>query len=165
MEEFSNIISEAFGKMKDIESTQAVAGVYTSQCAYQERSFENFIIVGLHTCGDLASTLLRVYCQCKNVVAVVLVGCCYMKLTHEMPGSEQPLANSSINCHSKDNSNCSSLKTLGFPMSKYLKSCSAHQQSYNGLEAACHALDQYHKKLLGKYYWTFIVDCYMCPNL
>lgn len=152
MEEFSDIISKAFGKMKDIEAQQAVIDVSSSQSAYQERSSENFIIVGLHTCGDLASTLLRVYSQCKNAVAVVLVGCCYMKLTHEMPGSEQPLVNSSMNCDGEDNRNCSCLKTLGFPMSKYLKSCSAHQQSYNGLETACHAMDQYHKKLLGKYY-------------
>ena len=44
---------------------------------------ENFIIVGLHTCGDLAPTLLRVFAQCENAIGLISVGCCYMKLSHE----------------------------------------------------------------------------------
>lgn len=40
-----------------------------------------FIIVGLHTCGDLAPTILRVYAQSRQVVGLLSVGCCYMKLS------------------------------------------------------------------------------------
>ena len=45
-----------------------------------------YILVGLHTCGDLASTLLRVYTQSNDVVGVLSVGCCFMKLS--CPGEE-----------------------------------------------------------------------------
>ena len=40
-----------------------------------------FILVGLHTCGDLAPTLLRVFAESATVVGVVSVGCCFMKLS------------------------------------------------------------------------------------
>ena len=54
-----------------------------------EKTKQRFIIVGLHTCGDLATTLLRVYTHCSNAVAIISVGCCYMKLTHENLNSDQ----------------------------------------------------------------------------
>ena len=39
-------------------------------------------LVGLHTCGDLACTILRVFDSAAEAVgAVVCVGCCYMHLT------------------------------------------------------------------------------------
>lgn len=40
-----------------------------------------FILTGLHTCGDLAATMLRVFVQSKKAVGLASVGCCYMKLT------------------------------------------------------------------------------------
>ena len=42
---------------------------------------DRFILVGLHTCGDLAPTILRVYVQSRQVVGLISVGCCYMKLS------------------------------------------------------------------------------------
>lgn len=42
---------------------------------------EKFILVGLHTCGDLGPTMFRVLSQCDQMVGLVSVGCCYMKLT------------------------------------------------------------------------------------
>lgn len=114
------------------------------QSSHNQKSCQNFLIVGLHTCGDLASTLLRVFTQCKNAVGIVLVGCCYMKLSHEVK-SGPPTAAQDMTGITKG-----SLKTLGYPMSEYLKSCASHRQSYNGLEAACHALGRYYKKLVGK---------------
>ena len=42
---------------------------------------EKFILVGLHTCGDLGPTMFRVLRQCDQMVGLVSVGCCYMKLT------------------------------------------------------------------------------------
>lgn len=44
---------------------------------------DSFILVGLHTCGDLSPTLLRTFVNCSEVRGIVLVGCCYMKLTCE----------------------------------------------------------------------------------
>ena len=37
------------------------------------------ILVGLHTCGELASTMLHVFASCHWLVGLVSVGCCYMK--------------------------------------------------------------------------------------
>lgn len=42
---------------------------------------ERFILVGLHTCGDLGPTMLRVFSHCDRIVGLISVGCCYMKIT------------------------------------------------------------------------------------
>ena len=42
---------------------------------------EGFGLVGLHPCGDLATTLLRIYSLHKEAKFICIVGCCYMKLT------------------------------------------------------------------------------------
>ena len=46
-----------------------------------EHSQQHFILVGLHTCGDLASTMFRLFSCSNQIVGLVSVGCCYMKLT------------------------------------------------------------------------------------
>ncbi|XP_064101767.1 methyltransferase-like protein 25B [Macrobrachium nipponense] len=38
-------------------------------------------LLGLHTCGDLGPTLLRIFANSPACHGVVSVGCCYMKLT------------------------------------------------------------------------------------
>lgn len=50
---------------------------------------EKFILVGLHTCGDLGPTMFRVFSQCDQMVGLASVGCCYMKLTCSSPGLSQ----------------------------------------------------------------------------
>lgn len=40
-----------------------------------------FGIVGLHPCGDLAATLLKLYTSQCETRFICIVGCCYMKLT------------------------------------------------------------------------------------
>ena len=42
---------------------------------------ENYVLVGLHTCGDLSPTMIRTFVNCKGAKAIVLISCCYMKLT------------------------------------------------------------------------------------
>mmetsp|Transcript_20459 Transcript_20459/g.44775 ORF Transcript_20459/g.44775 Transcript_20459/m.44775 type:complete len:306 (-) Transcript_20459:54-971(-) len=44
------------------------------------------MLVGLHTCGDLASTLVRSFIACKQVECLLGVGCCYHRLSqHRHP--------------------------------------------------------------------------------
>lgn len=75
----------------------------TSSSAAQRTVDEKHILVGLHTCGDLASSILRIFASCRQLVGLVLVGCCYMKLTHH--GSMMREANQHRDfLHSKDNS-------------------------------------------------------------
>ena len=40
------------------------------------------LLVGLHTCGDLSTTILRSFVNFNSVQSVVLVGCCYHKLNN-----------------------------------------------------------------------------------
>lgn len=40
-----------------------------------------FCLVGLHTCGDLGSTALRLYAEIPTARALCIVGCCYHHIT------------------------------------------------------------------------------------
>lgn len=40
-----------------------------------------FCLVGLHTCGDLGSTALRLFTQVPTAKALCIVGCCYHHIT------------------------------------------------------------------------------------
>ena len=52
-------------------------------CGQREEGAEvgGLVLAGLHACGDLTPTLLRVFVNCPAVSALVSVGCCYMKLS------------------------------------------------------------------------------------
>ncbi|XP_064398049.1 probable methyltransferase-like protein 25 isoform X3 [Halichondria panicea] len=62
---------------------------------------EPFCIIGLHACGDLTSTALRMFSSLPTAAAVCVVGCCYHHITEE--GG-----------------------TTGFPLCNYLRSIDAH---------------------------------------
>ena len=61
--------------------THHISDPQTSDTVPGAPSDDRFILVGLHTCGDLAPTVLRVYVQSRQVVGLLSVGCCYMKLS------------------------------------------------------------------------------------
>ena len=42
---------------------------------------EPCMVVGLHTCGDLAVTVLRLFCEVASIKTVCVVGCCYNHCT------------------------------------------------------------------------------------
>ncbi|XP_032633393.1 putative methyltransferase-like protein 25 isoform X3 [Chelonoidis abingdonii] len=65
---------------------------------------EDCIMVGLHTCGDLAPNTLRIFTAKPEIKAVCSVGCCYHLLTEEF-----------------ENQKDCSLGLWGFPMCRYLK--------------------------------------------
>ncbi len=46
-------------------------------------SQEPFCIIGLHACGDLTSTALRMFSSLPTAAAVCVVGCCYHHITEE----------------------------------------------------------------------------------
>ncbi|XP_022806355.1 methyltransferase-like protein 25 isoform X2 [Stylophora pistillata] len=64
---------------------------------------DGMFIVGLHTCGDLAPTALRIFTSQSSVKLICIVGCCYHLVTQDLEGSID-----------SDNA-------LGFPMSQFLK--------------------------------------------
>ncbi|XP_033881045.2 methyltransferase-like protein 25 [Acipenser ruthenus] len=86
---------------------------------------EDSVMVGLHTCGDLASSTLRIFTAKPELKAVCSVGCCYHLLSEEFDCPRQESPNG----------------IWGFPMSQYMK-----QQKWNcGRNArmsACLALER-----------------------
>ena len=41
----------------------------------------DFVMTGLHACGDLTPTMMRVFVNCITARSLVSVACCYHKLT------------------------------------------------------------------------------------
>lgn len=69
-----NVDSDRSGTIRDIR------GIFSDNFDLGgERS--EFGVVGLHPCGDLAATLLRLYASQRGARFICIVGCCYMKLT------------------------------------------------------------------------------------
>ncbi|XP_042524241.1 methyltransferase-like protein 25 [Dipodomys spectabilis] len=69
------------------------------------KDLEDCLMVGLHTCGDLAPNTLRIFTSKSEVKGVCSVGCCYHLLSEEF--EDQP-------------KECPQEK-WGFPMCSYLK--------------------------------------------
>ncbi|KAM6434341.1 methyltransferase-like protein 25B isoform 2-T2 [Liasis olivaceus] len=77
------------------------------------------LLTGLHACGDLSATLLRLFVACPHIVGITSAACCYMKLsTGEVA---QP----------------------GYPLSAWVSGLPGHQLSYKAREGACHAIEDY----------------------
>ncbi|KAL1275607.1 hypothetical protein QQF64_035230 [Cirrhinus molitorella] len=86
---------------------------------------EDAVLVGLHTCGDLAPSTLRMFWAKQELRAVCSVGCCYHLLSEEFDQDRQGCVDG----------------VCGFPMSQYLKA----QASFCGRNArmsACLALER-----------------------
>lgn len=46
-----------------------------------DEEMSGFGLVGLHPCGDLATTLLQCYAEADLAKFICVAGCCYFKLT------------------------------------------------------------------------------------
>ena len=91
-------------------------------------SNEQVLLVGLHTCGDLGPTMLRMFTTCPHITGLVSVGCCYMKLTCATePHPSTP---------------------IGYPLSSKIKSLNGHFLSYESRELACHAVEVTRSRIL-----------------
>ncbi|XP_076101879.1 methyltransferase-like protein 25B [Mytilus galloprovincialis] len=87
---------------------------------------KRLLLTGLHACGDLTPTILRVFARCDDIRGVASVGCCYMKISTKESASED----------------------AGYPMSKFVSELPDHQLTYEAREMACHSLDVYRQRLL-----------------
>ncbi|NXX12002.1 RRNAD protein, partial [Podargus strigoides] len=89
---------------------------------------QRVVVTGLHACGDLSPALLRHFARSPSVAAVASVACCHMKLS--TPPSGCP-------------------PFFGYPLSSWVTSLPGHELSYRARESACHALEEYERRLLG----------------
>ncbi|KAL1774762.1 methyltransferase 25 isoform X1 [Sigmodon hispidus] len=69
------------------------------------KDLEDCLMVGLHTCGDLAPSTLRIFASKSEVRGVCSVGCCYHLLSEEFENQHKEYAQ----------------ENWGFPMCHYLK--------------------------------------------
>ncbi|XP_023222855.1 protein RRNAD1-like [Centruroides sculpturatus] len=77
-----------------------------------------FSIVGLHTCGNLAVNMIKLFLNNFEANVILSVGCCYMKLD----------------------------LNRNFPLSNFLKN-SKFTLTYEALEISCHAIETYTERL------------------
>ncbi|XP_053674218.1 methyltransferase-like protein 25B [Anopheles nili] len=92
-----------------------------------------FGLIGLHPCGDLAPSLLRLFLACSGCRFVKLVCCCYMKLS---------VTDSVLKAAGNVD---------GFPLSNFCRNSDV-RLSYEAREIACHAIEQYREKLRADYH-------------
>ncbi|XP_053225977.1 methyltransferase-like protein 25B isoform X2 [Podarcis raffonei] len=96
------------------------------------------LLTGLHACGDLSVALLRHFARCPQVAGITSVACCYMKLTTAEapvpPGPGPPP------CPAEP----------GYPLSAWVSALPGHRLSYKAREGACHALEDYARRLNGQ---------------
>lgn len=75
------------------------------------REFHSFCMTGLHTCGNLASTCLKVFQNQNDFKVLCNVGCCYHLINEEF-SQDEFFGNKVLRNFNKD---------FGFPLSGYLK--------------------------------------------
>ncbi|KAM6984754.1 putative methyltransferase-like protein 25 [Aplochiton taeniatus] len=86
---------------------------------------EDAVMVGLHTCGDLAASTLHMFVAKQELASVCSVGCCYHLLSEEFDPTREESPGS----------------VCGFPMSQYLKD-QAWFCGRNARMSACLALER-----------------------
>lgn len=106
--------------------------------------YPDFVLTGLHACGDLSATLLRHFVSCPHVRGITSVACCYMKITTR----ENPSPPGLVECPAAPTPGQESPPSeFGYPMSSWVRGLPGHRLSYKAREAACHAIEDYIRRL------------------
>ncbi|CAJ2659290.1 unnamed protein product [Trifolium pratense] len=84
------------------------------------------VLAGLHACGDLSVIMLKTFLDCRDVKAVVSIGCCYNLL------SEESISDGESQC--------------GFPMSRALRSAGL-SLGKSARDLACQVLSKYYPEV------------------
>ncbi|XP_038566330.1 protein RRNAD1 isoform X3 [Micropterus salmoides] len=110
-----------------------------SRCRYPD-----FVLTGLHACGDLSATLLRHFVKCPHVRGITSVACCYMKITTK----ENPTPPGLVECPAPPTPGQELVSSeFGYPMSSWVRGLPGHQLSYKAREGSCHAIEDYIRRL------------------
>lgn len=82
----------------------------------------SLVLAGLHACGDLSVTMARTFLECKEVKALISIGCCYNLLSEDC--------------------NDNKLDCYGFPLSNGVTSLGIHV-GRNGRDLACQSAERW----------------------
>ena len=114
--------------------------ISTAQMCSDKESEARHVLIGLHTCGDLGATMMRVFRESEEIAGLISLGCCYMKLS---------CRDGSCNDYTS-----SSAEALGYPLSEFVGSLlPGSSLSYEAREVSCHSIDAYSKYLQPGRYW------------
>lgn len=89
-------------------------------------TFPGICLAGLHTCGDLGPSCLRIYNSSEHIVSVCNIGCCYNMLNEKYDKFTYTRIRRERDERSRSPARCKAeipldeLNTFGFPMSQYL---------------------------------------------
>ncbi|KHJ99476.1 hypothetical protein OESDEN_00512 [Oesophagostomum dentatum] len=138
------------------ERLQRVNGNFTTPKHYREsvhdgvsdsviaslKKGQKALIIGLHACGDLSASILRIFVNSPQITAVILFGCCYHKLTITEKLEECSQTDSADPC---------------FPLSsKYRRKHLSHAAR----DLACHGNEIFAEHLLTKPHIAYRMQCY-----
>ncbi|XP_074509018.1 methyltransferase-like protein 25B [Sebastes fasciatus] len=107
-----------------------------------QRGHPDFVLTGLHACGDLSATLLRHFVNCPHVRGITSVACCYMKITTK----DYPNPPGLVVAPQTPGQDALPSE-FGYPMSSWVGTLPGHQLSYKAREGACHAVEDYARRL------------------
>lgn len=88
--------------------------------------FPGICLTGLHTCGNLAPSCLRIYNTSEHVMALCNIGCCYHLMSEQFSTFNYERIRRKRDSSSKSPERCNpdipidELNFYGFPMSEYL---------------------------------------------
>lgn len=108
--------SEANRERRKMTSTSSESNIYSPLTSFITadselhdiiKDLEDCLMVGLHTCGDLAPSTLRIFASKSEARGLCSIGCCYHLLSEEFETPREAAA-------------CTQEK-WGFPMCQYLK--------------------------------------------
>lgn len=108
------------------------------------QGYPDFVLTGLHACGDLSATLIRHFVNCPYVRGFTSVACCYMKITTKEHPSPPGLV---VPPTTQTPSHELCPTEFGYPMSSWVRGLPGHQLSYKAREGACHAVEDYVQRL------------------
>ncbi|XP_008572633.1 PREDICTED: methyltransferase-like protein 25 [Galeopterus variegatus] len=107
-------MSEASKEKRKMTSKSSESNIYSPLTSFITanselhdiiKDLEDCLMVGLHTCGDLAPNTLRIFTSKSEIKGVCSVGCCYHLLSEEFENQHKECAQ----------------ENWGFPMCHYLK--------------------------------------------
>lgn len=113
---------------------------------FETKGSPGLCLTGLHTCGNLAPSCLKIFTKNEQISAVCNIGCCYHLLTEQFNNFSYEKISREKSPNSKRKQICESLENLsiikdvyGFPMSHYLIDQKA-ELGRNARMAACQSL-------------------------
>ncbi|XP_078108178.1 methyltransferase-like protein 25B isoform X1 [Sander vitreus] len=124
------------------ESEEEPSAGKRCSCGENSQRHPDFVLTGLHACGDLSATLLRHFVSCPYVRGITSVACCYMKITTK----ENP-APPGVVAAPQTPGREALPSEFGYPMSSWVGGLPGHQLSYKAREGACHAAEDYTRRL------------------